>query len=394
MHGDDRFAFVDELDVLADPQHVAVLGHGRKFEIGVRHLLDDLPRVKLRGGVAVVGPDQRHEMEAEQFARLVLHHALGDGIHVREPAGGIAVVNEVLRVFDDVSQPRLAVAPRRLGAAPLGDVAVVHHHRVDVGVVEPADGDDCEVAVLAVLVPHAAFRFDGNAGLPQHVRERGARPFDILRMNQLEPAVSDPFLERVAKRPHRRFAADSDRPARVQQGDSKAAEELLPLVYEELRRLAAQKMAHEVTGHTLQPTALVHEAWLRLVGDEPQRWNGRGHFFAAAAEAMRRILVEAARRKGRHRHGGGRHRQELHPDLAAAPEPDADLVALDDVLTRFAARYPVHARLVELRHFAGLTGDEAATILGISPSTADRHWMFAKAWLKRELRRGENSSDS
>ncbi len=169
-------------------------------------------------------------------------------------------------------------------------------------------------------------------------------------------------------------------------GDRRAAADLLPLVYDELRQLAAARMAAERPDHTLEATALVHEAYLRLVpAESPAAFDGRGHFFAAAAEAMRRILVENARRRRRVRHGGGRQREAL-ADLAA-PEPDADLVALDEALTRFAARYPVHARLVELRHFAGLTGDEAAAVLGISPSTADRHWVFAKAWLKRDLKR-------
>jgi RNA polymerase sigma factor (TIGR02999 family) len=179
----------------------------------------------------------------------------------------------------------------------------------------------------------------------------------------------------------------------IEQGDAQAAQQLLPLVYDELRRLAAQKLAQEKAGHTLQATALVHEAYLRLVAS-PGRESGevsfasRRHFFAAAAESMRRILIESARRKQRQRHGGGRQRQELPADLAA-PEPDDDLLSLDAVLTRFAQQHPVHARLVELRYFAGLTGDEAAGLLGVSPSTADRHWAFARAWLRRELQGGE-----
>jgi RNA polymerase sigma factor (TIGR02999 family) len=177
----------------------------------------------------------------------------------------------------------------------------------------------------------------------------------------------------------------------IGQGDRLAAEQLLPLVYDELRRLAARKLAQEKPGQTLQPTALVHEAYLRLVasgeaGGPSAAWDGRGHFFAAAAEAMRRILVENARRKKRLRHGGGRQRLEMHPDLAAAPGPDEELLALDAALARLAERDPLKARLVELRYFAGLTGDQAAAILGISPSTADRHWVFARAWLRREVR--------
>jgi RNA polymerase sigma factor (TIGR02999 family) len=183
----------------------------------------------------------------------------------------------------------------------------------------------------------------------------------------------------------------------VEQGDPHAAEQLLPLVYEELRKLAAQRLAQEKPGYTLQPTALVHEAYLRLVaspgGAEPG-WDGRRHFFAAAAEAMRRILIESARRKRRLKHGGGRQRQELPADLAAVHAPDHDLTALDAALTWFAEKHPVQARLVELRYFAGLTGEEAAHLLGISPSTADRHWVFARAWLRRELQRGEKPQDS
>src|SRR5262245_57903279 len=160
------------------------------------------------------------------------------------------------------------------------------------------------------------------------------------------------------------------------QGDPNAADQLLPLVYDELRELAARQLAHEKPGQTLDATALVHEAYLRLVRPaDGQPFAGRRHFFAAAATAMRRILVERARRKGRNIHGGGRRRQDLHPDLAAAPAPDDDLLALDAALARFAELDPVKARLVELRYFAGLTGDQAAEVLGISPSTADRHWV-------------------
>ncbi len=168
--------------------------------------------------------------------------------------------------------------------------------------------------------------------------------------------------------------------------DPQAADELLPLNYDELRRLAAARLAHEAPGQTLDATALVHEAYLRLVGPgDADRWDNRVHFFAAAATAMRRILIERARRRQSEKHGGGRYRQELGPDLAAAPEPDTDLLALDAALAKLAERDPLKARLVELRYFAGLTGDQAAEILGISPSTADRHWVFARAWLRREI---------
>jgi RNA polymerase sigma factor (TIGR02999 family) len=168
----------------------------------------------------------------------------------------------------------------------------------------------------------------------------------------------------------------------IEAGDPRAAAELLPLVYDELRKLAAARLAEEKPGQTLQPTALVHEAYLRLVGGQPQDWNGRGHFFAAAAEAMRRILVEQARRKGRLRHGGGRRRVELGDGCPpAGPTPDDDLLALDDALTRLEAGQPEVAAVVKLRYFAGLTAEEAAAALGISLRTANRHWAFARAWL-------------
>jgi RNA polymerase sigma factor (TIGR02999 family) len=172
----------------------------------------------------------------------------------------------------------------------------------------------------------------------------------------------------------------------VDQGDPQAAEQLLPLVYEELRTLAARRLAEEKPGQTLQATALVHEAYVRLVGSgQSQEWNGRGHFFAAAGAAMRCILVDAARRKRSGKHGGGRERVELLADAVAAPVPDVDLVALDAALTRLAGVDPLKARLVELRYFAGLTGEQAAAALGLSPSAVDRLWVFTRAWLRREL---------
>lgn len=165
-------------------------------------------------------------------------------------------------------------------------------------------------------------------------------------------------------------------------GDRHAAAELLPLVYNELRRLAAARMAAEPAGHTLAPTALVHEAYLRLVGDaDDAHWDGRGHFFAAAAEAMRRILVEGARRKRAEKHGGGMQRHDADAFPIAAPEPDEDLVALDEALDRLAALDPVKAELVKLRYFAGLTIEQAADALGISPATANRYWAYSRAWL-------------
>jgi RNA polymerase sigma factor (TIGR02999 family) len=178
-------------------------------------------------------------------------------------------------------------------------------------------------------------------------------------------------------------------------GDQHAAAELLPLVYDELRKLAAVRMAAETPDQTLQPTALVHEAYLRLIGPaDNSRWENRGHFFAAAAEAMRRILVDAARRKQREKHGGDRQRVELETVAIAEPDPREDLVALDSALTRFSTEDSQAARLVELRHFAGLTVPEAAQVLGISPRTADRLWSFARAWLHREITTGEPDSDS
>jgi RNA polymerase sigma factor (TIGR02999 family) len=172
-------------------------------------------------------------------------------------------------------------------------------------------------------------------------------------------------------------------------GDRQAAADLLPLVYDELRRLAAARMAAESPAQTLQPTALVHEAYLRLIGTpEGGRWDNRGHFFAAAAEAMRRILVEAARRKKAARHGGGRHRHDANDLPIAAPQGDDDLVALDEALTRFAQVEPQKAELVKLRYFVGLTIEETAEALGISPATAKRHWAYSKAWLFQAMGSG------
>jgi RNA polymerase sigma factor (TIGR02999 family) len=170
------------------------------------------------------------------------------------------------------------------------------------------------------------------------------------------------------------------------QGDSHAASQLLPLVYDELRRLAAQKLSHEKPGQTLEPTALVHEAYLRLVATPPREggaeapWAGRGHFFAAAAEAMRRILVESARRKKRAKHGGDHQRVDLE-DIAAPGLPD-DILALDEALDRLAGQEPAAVQVVQLHFFAGLSIEEAAQVLAISRATAYRHWAYARAWLR------------
>ena len=172
---------------------------------------------------------------------------------------------------------------------------------------------------------------------------------------------------------------------RAQQGDAKAASELLPLVYQELRRLAAHKMAHESPGQTLQPTALVHEAWLRLTEKEGVQWDGRTHFFGAAAEAMRRILIDRARRKRAIRHGGDQQRVDLEDWDIAAGADDDQLLAINDALEQFSAVDAQKAELVKLRYFVGLTIEEAAEILGISAPTAKRYWTYARAWLLRAL---------
>jgi RNA polymerase sigma factor (TIGR02999 family) len=172
----------------------------------------------------------------------------------------------------------------------------------------------------------------------------------------------------------------------IEEGDPHAAEELLPLVYDELRKLAAQKLAHEKPGQTLQATALVHEAYPRLVDvEKAQNWNSRGHFFAAAAEAMRRILVEQARRKSRLKHGRKHQRVDLDSGCLVSAAPSLDLLALDEALSRLAETEPAKAELVKLRFFAGLTMPEAAAALDISLATAERYWTFAKSWLYAEL---------
>jgi RNA polymerase sigma factor (TIGR02999 family) len=174
-----------------------------------------------------------------------------------------------------------------------------------------------------------------------------------------------------------------------QRGDSKAANELLPLVYEELKRLAAHKMAHEAPGHTLQPTALVHEAWLRLVGDKDQKWDGRAHFFAAAAEAMRRILIDRARRKHAVRHGGDQQRVDIQEVDVISETDDDQLLAVNEALDKLAVEHKTEAELVKLRYFVGMTNEEAAEVLGVSPRTAKYYWTHARAWLYHEIGRSQ-----
>ncbi|MFC1766383.1 ECF-type sigma factor [Planctomycetota bacterium] len=171
----------------------------------------------------------------------------------------------------------------------------------------------------------------------------------------------------------------------IEQGDAREADKLLPLVYEELRRLAAHRMSQEKPGHTLQATALVHEAYIRLVGSEAQNWNGRTQFFTAAAEAMRRILIENARRKQRLKRGGGQRRVDLDDVEVPIETPSDDLIALDRALVKLAAKDKVEADLVKLRYFAGLTLEQSASILELSERTATRHWAHARAWLHRQI---------
>jgi RNA polymerase sigma factor (TIGR02999 family) len=172
----------------------------------------------------------------------------------------------------------------------------------------------------------------------------------------------------------------------VEQGDSKAAERLLELLYEELRRLAASKMAHEQSGHTLQPTALVHEAWLRLVGSQNPKFENRAHFFSAAAEAMRRVLIDRARQKLRIRHGGKLKRIDLEGLDFAAPAEDDQLVAVHEALDSLAKDHPVQAEVVKLRYFVGMTNEETAEVLGVSIATVKNYWTFARAWIFNEIK--------
>jgi len=182
--------------------------------------------------------------------------------------------------------------------------------------------------------------------------------------------------------------------AAIERGDVRAVDKLFPLVYQELRQLAAQRFSKELPGQTLQATALVHEAYLRLVGSEEQRWSGRTHFFAAAAEAMRRILIENARRKKRIRHGGGRRRVDLDAADVASDMASDDLIALDEALEKLSNKDKVSANLIKLRFFAGLTIEQAADVLGIPRRTADRNWSYARAWLYSEISKGDKTPSS
>lgn len=197
---------------------------------------------------------------------------------------------------------------------------------------------------------------------------RSLRPsFDVIR--QEEADMSD--VTRIL--------------AAIEEGDSRAVDKLVPAVYQELRQLAAQKLSREKPGHTLQPTALVNEAYLRLIGADSQTWQGKTHFFAAAAEAMRRILIENARQKRRLKRGGDRQKVALDEALASIERPLEDVIALDEAMGRLAAEEPIIAELVKLRFFGGLTLEQAGEVLGISRRTATRHWAFAQAWLYKQL---------
>ncbi len=208
--------------------------------------------------------------------------------------------------------------------------------------------------------------------LKHHLNFTGSRRRDVLCSVQPEANhVSDATVMLAA----------------IDAGDPRAAEQLLVLVYDELRRLAASKIAHEAPGQTLQPTALVHEAWLRLVGDQSPSFNNREHFFRASAEAMRRILIDRARRKRTTRHGGGYQRIDFDGLDVAGPNVDDGLLALNEALDKFALDHPIQAELVKLRYFAGLTNEEAAQVLGVSLSTVKNYWTFARAWLLNEIER-------
>ena len=202
---------------------------------------------------------------------------------------------------------------------------------------------------------------------------------------QAEPGL-EMFQQPAIKQSAGRMSEATVMLAAIERGEPQAAENLLNLVYEELRRLAAYKLAQEAPGQTLQPTALVHEAWLKLVGGEERRFANRTHFFAAAAEAMRRILVDRARRRLTQRHGGSYQRVELEESGLVAPDEDDQLLAVNDALEKLSRDYPVQAQVVKLRYFAGMTNEEAAQLLGLSASTIKNYWAFARAWLFNEIK--------
>lgn len=203
-----------------------------------------------------------------------------------------------------------------------------------------------------------------------------------LQSNRVSPMMSGPEV----KPNTRKMSEATVMLAAIERGDSQAAESLLNLVYDELRRLAAYKLSKESPNQTLQPTALVHEAWLKLVGGEARKFENRSHFFAAAAEAMRRILVDRARRRLTQRHGGGYQRVELEENNLVAPDEDDQLLAVSDTLEKLAREYPAQAQVVKLRYFAGMTNEETAQLLGLSVSTVKNYWAFARAWLFHEIK--------
>jgi len=203
------------------------------------------------------------------------------------------------------------------------------------------------------------------------------------------PAVATPEFVGRFHRDRQRATALTRLPGAGEPAGPNVAKALLPLVYQELRRLAAQKMASQAAGHTLQPTALVHEAWLRLVSNEEARFAGRTHFFATAAEAMRQILIDHARRKAAARHGGGQVRVDAEEFEIATQVPDEEMLAVDEVLDKLAAEEPQKAELVKLRYFAGMTFEEAAAVLAVSVPTAKRYWNYARAWLHEEIQAGK-----
>jgi len=230
----------------------------------------------------------------------------------------------------------------------------------------------------------------------QHVEARRRLSRGQMRRREWQPAgcrLQWTALPPPESRVHRMHEVTRILSA-IEQGDPQAADKLLPLVYDELRRLAAEKMAQEKPGQTLQATALVHEAYIRLVDtDKAQHWNSRGHFFGAAAEAMRRILVDNARRKASPMHGGDRRRVELKDMSSATEVPAEDLLSVDEALARLAQMNPSKAELVRLRFYAGMSVPEAAKVLGVSVATAERYWTYARSWLYCELNRGEEAQD-